>query len=433
MSITIGFIGVAILFVLLLLRVPVALSLIAVSFGGVAWMLGLAPAVGIISNTPFSFVASWSLSAVPMFLLMGFISYHAGMTGGLFDAAKALLRRIPGALAISSIFACSGFAAVCGSSLATAASMGRIAIPEMVKSGYSASFASGAIAAGGTIGALIPPSILMIIYGVFAETSVIKVFLGGVTVGLMTALAYSVVVLLTCWLRPDIAPPKPLDAEGIDARAALRKVWPVLLLMAIVFGGLFSGLFTATEAGAIGALGAIVISIATRKLDFAIFRIAMIETLQTSASLFIIGVGAAMFTRFLGLTGLSGFLASWVNGADPGYVQLMLIVVLMYLVLGMFMEPFGAMLVTLPVLLPIFNAQGIDLVWFGVLCVKLLEIGMITPPVGLNVFVIRNVASQYATVAQIFTGVIPFLAADIVVVIVIIAFPAIILYLPGLL
>lgn len=433
MSITIGFTGVAILFVLLVLRVPVALSLIAVSFGGVAWMLGLAPAVGIISNTPFSFVASWSLSAVPMFLLMGFISYHAGMTGGLFDAAKALLRRIPGALAISSIFACSGFAAVCGSSLATAASMGRIAIPEMVKSGYSASFASGAIAAGGTIGALIPPSILMIIYGVFAETSVIKVFMGGVAVGLMTALAYSAVVLLTCWLRPDIAPPKPLDAGGINARAALRDVWPVVLLMIIVFGGLFSGLFTATEAGAIGALGAIVISLLTGKLDFAVFRIAMIETLQTSASLFIIGVGAAMFTRFLGLTGLSGFLASWVNGADPGYVQLMLIVVGMYLVLGMFMEPFGAMLVTLPVLLPIFNAQGIDLVWFGVLCVKLLEIGMITPPVGLNVFVIRNVAGQYATVAQIFAGVMPFLAADIVVVIVIIAFPALILFLPGLL
>ena len=216
MSITIGFTGVAFLFVLLLLRIPVALALIAVSFGGVAWMLGLAPAVGIISNTPFSFVSSWSLSAVPMFLLMGFVSYHAGLTGGLFDAAKAVLRRIPGALAISSIFACSGFAAVCGSSLATAASMGRIAIPEMVKSGYSPSFASGAIAAGGTIGALIQPSILMIIYGVFAETSVIKVFMGGITIGLLTALSYVVVVLLTCWLRPDIAPPKPLDADDID-------------------------------------------------------------------------------------------------------------------------------------------------------------------------------------------------------------------------
>jgi tripartite ATP-independent transporter DctM subunit len=431
MSITVGFWGVGALFVLLLLRVPVALALVAVSFGGVAFMLGLAPAVGIIANTPFSFVSSWSLSAVPMFLLMGFISYHAGLTGGLFDAAKAVLRRIPGALAISSIFACSGFAAVCGSSLATAASMGRIAIPEMVKSGYAPSFAAGAIAAGGTIGALIPPSILMIIYGVFAETSVLKVFMGGITIGLLTAVSYSIVVLLTCWLRPDIAPPRPLGAEGIDTRQAVLKVWPVLVLMLIVFGGLFSGLFTTTEAGAIGALGAIVISAATGKLSFAVFRNSVIETLQTSASLFIIGVGAAMFTRFLGLTGLSGYLTSWVGAADMSYIQLMLIIVIIYLILGMFMEPFGAMLVTLPVFLPILNAQGLDLIWFGVLLVKLLEIGMITPPVGLNVFVIRNVAGKFVSVGQIFKGVIPFLAADIVVVVLIIAFPAIILYLPS--
>ena len=432
MSVTIGFLGVGVLMVLLILRVPVALALIAVSFGGVATMIGLQPAIGIIQNTPFSFVANWTLSAVPMFLLMGFISFHAGLTGGLFEAAKAVLRRVPGALAISSIFACSGFAAVCGSSLATAAAMGRIAIPEMVKSGYSASFATGSIAAGGTIGALIPPSILMIVYGVFAETSITKVFVGGITIGIVTAISYAIVVLLTTWLRPDIAPRRPLDADGLDAKKALLNIWPVLLLMGIVFGGLFSGLFTATEAGAVGAIGSILIGIATRRMSWAIFRVSMIETLQTSASLFIIGVGAAMFTRFLGLSGLSSFLSSMVAGADLGYVQLMIIVVIIYLVLGMFMEPFGAMMITLPVLLPIFRAQGIDLVWFGVVLVKLLEIGMISPPVGMNVFVIRNVASQYATVAQIFKGVVPFLAADLVVVVLSIAFPAFILYLPSL-
>jgi tripartite ATP-independent transporter DctM subunit len=331
MSITIGFIGVGVLMVLLVLRVPVALALIAVSFGGVATMIGLQPAIGIIQNTPFSFVANWTLSAVPMFLLMGFISFHAGLTGGLFDAAKAVLRRIPGALAISSIFACSGFAAVSGSSLATAAAMGRIAIPEMVKSGYSASFASGSIAAGGTIGALIPPSILMIVYGVFAETSITKVFVGGITIGLLTAVAYSIVVLLTCWLRPDIAPPKPLDAGDIDTRKALLQVWPVLLLMAMVFGGLFSGFFTATEAGAVGAIGALAISAGMGRLNWAVFRISIIETLQTSASLFIIGVGAAMFTRFLGLSGLTNHISSLVTGAELGYVHLMLIVVVLYL------------------------------------------------------------------------------------------------------
>lgn len=432
MSVTIGFLGVGVLMALLILRVPVALALIAVSFGGVATMIGLQPAIGIIQNTPFSFVANWTLSAVPMFLLMGFISFHAGLTGGLFEAAKAVLRRVPGALAISSIFACSGFAAVCGSSLATAAAMGRIAIPEMVKSGYSPSFATGSIAAGGTIGALIPPSILMIVYGVFAETSITKVFVGGITIGIVTAISYAIVVLLTTWLRPDIAPRRPLDADGLDPRKALLNIWPVLLLMGVVFGGLFSGFFTATEAGAVGAIGSILIGIGTGRMSWTIFRVSMVETLQTSASLFIIGVGAAMFTRFLGLSGLSSFLSSMVAGADLGYVELMVIVVIIYLVLGMFMEPFGAMMITLPVLLPIFRAQGIDLVWFGVVLVKLLEIGMISPPVGMNVFVIRNVASQYATVAQIFKGVVPFLAADMVVVVLSIAFPAFILYLPSL-
>lgn len=433
MSVETGLYGVIGLFLLLALRVPVALALIAVSFGGVTFLLGITPAIGILSNTPYSFVSSWTLSAVPMFLLMGFVAYHTGLTTGLFEAAKSVLKRVPGALAISSIFACSGFAAVCGSSLATAAAMGRMAVPEMVKAGYSPSFATGAIAAGGTIGALIPPSILMIVYGVFAETSVIKVFMGGITIGILTAVAYSIVVLLISWLRPDIAPPRPIDMGNVNAAEAILKIWPVILLMVIVFGGLFSGIFTATEAGAVGAFGAIAISFATRRLNFTIFRTALVETLTTSASLFVIGIGAAMFTRFLGLTGLTGAISNIVGGAELNYYQLMLIVVVLYLVLGMFMEPFGALLVTLPVLLPIFQAEGIDLIWFGVFVVKLLEIGMITPPVGLNVFVIRSVASEHATVSQIFKGVIPFLIADIIIVIIAIAAPGLILFLPSIL
>lgn len=433
MSVETGLFGVIGLFVLLALRVPVALALIAVSFGGVTLLLGVTPAIGILANTPFSFVSNWTLSAVPMFLLMGFVAYHSGMTGGLFDAAKAVLRRVPGALAISSIFACSGFAAVCGSSLATAAAMGRIAVPEMVRAGYSPSFATGAIAAGGTIGALIPPSILMIVYGVFAETSVIKVFMGGITIGIMTALSYAVVVLIISWLRPDIAPPRPIAVEEISASEAILKIWPVLLLMVIVFGGLFSGIFTATEAGAVGAVGSILIAMVTGRLSFGVLKTSLLEALTTSSSLLIIGVGATMFTRFLGLTGLTGAISGLVNGAELNYYELMAIVVVLYLILGMFMDPFGALLVTLPVLLPIFQAEGINLIWFGVLAVKLLEIGMITPPVGLNVFVIRNVASEYATVAQIFKGVIPFLLADVVIVVIAILAPGLILFLPSLL
>jgi tripartite ATP-independent transporter DctM subunit len=433
MSVAAGFWGMAILLVLLVARVPVAIALIAVSFGGIGWLLGLTPAFGILMNTPYSFVASWTMSAVPMFLLMGFVAYHAQLTAGLFDAAKSVLRRVPGALAISSIFACSGFAAVCGSSLATAASMGRIAIPEMVRAGYSPSIAAGVIAAGGTLGALIPPSILMILYGIFAETSIIMVFMGGISIGILTAASYAAIVLALAWLRPDLVPRRPIEEAPLPAREALRRVWPVLLLIVFVFGGLFSGLFTATEAGAIGAAGAIFCAAIVGRLSWSILKQALLETLMTTASLLIIGIGAAMFTRFLGITGLSGFIAAQVGASEIGYFQLMLIIVLIYLALGMVMEPFGAMLITLPVFIPILNAEGISLVWFGVLVVKLLEIGMITPPVGLNVFVIRNVASEHVTTMQIFAGVAPFFLADLIVVAVAILFPALVLTLPALL
>ena len=431
MSVETGLWGVGVLLLLLLLRVPVAIALVAVSFGGIVAMLGTGPALGILANTPYDFAASWTLSAVPMFLLMGFVAYHTELTGGLFEAMKALLGRLPGALAIASIFACSAFAAVCGSSIATAASMGRIAIPEMLRAGYAPAFAAGSIAAGGTIGALIPPSILMIVYGIFAETSITQVFLGGVSVGLMTALSYAVVVLVFTWARPDIVPRRVAETPGLGAAEAVARVWPVLALIAMVFGGLFTGIFTATEAGAIGAAGAIVIAAVTRRLTGGRMRAALLETLTATTSLLIIGIGAAMFTRFLGLTGLSGFLSSQVGAADIGYVQLMLIIVAVYLVLGMFMEPFGALLVTLPVFLPILRQEGISLIWFGVLVVKLLEIGMITPPVGLNVFVIRNVAEKHVTTMQVFKGVTPFLVADLVVIALIVAVPALVLALPS--
>jgi tripartite ATP-independent transporter DctM subunit len=431
MSVETGLWGVLALAILLLLRLPVALALILVSFAGIWAMLGLKPAVGILANTPYSFIASWTMSAVPMFLLMGFIAFHTGMTGGLFEAAKVVLARLPGGLAISSIFACSAFASVSGSSVATAAAMGRIAIPEMVQAGYRPSIAAGAIAAGGTIGALIPPSILMIIYGIIAETSVTDVFMGGFAIGILTAISYAIVVLIISLTRPDMIPARISHPQGEGARIFIRLL-PVSALVIVVFGGLFSGLFTATEAGAVGAFGTVVLALLTRQLTWQAISRSLMETVTTTGSLLIIGVGATMFTRFLGLSGLQGFIAGTVAGADLGYVGLMLIIVGIYLVLGTFMEPFGAMLVTLPVFLPVLESQGISLVWFGVLVVKLLEIGMITPPVGLNVFVIRNVATSYVTTAQVFKGVIPFMLADIVVVWLVIAFPALVLAIPEL-
>ncbi len=433
MNVDIGLYGVGILLLLLVLRVPVALAMIAVSFGGIAMLLGFQPALGIITSTPYSFVASWTMSAVPMFLLMGFVAFHAGLTTTLFEAAKAILWRVPGGLAISSIFACTAFATVSGSSIACAAAMGRIAIPEMIAAGYRPSVAAGAIAAGGTIGALIPPSILMIIYGVFAETSITQIFVGGIGVGILTSLSYCLVVFAFCWLRPDIVPRKlARGAAGVEGLRAVVRTWPLGVLVILVFGGLFSGYFTATEAGAVGAGGAILLSAITKRLTAQVIRVSLLETLTTCASLFIIGIGASMFTRFLGITGLSSFIGSFVAGADLSYAELMTIIVVIYLMLGMFMEPFGAMLVTLPVLLPVLKSEGISLVWFGVFVVKMLEIGMITPPVGLNVFVIKNVAARYVSVVQVFKGVMPFILADIGVVALIIAFPAVILSLPQL-
>ncbi|WP_373353624.1 TRAP transporter large permease [Pseudoroseicyclus sp. CXY001] len=432
MNVDIGLWGIGILALLLVLRLPVALSLILVSFGGIWSLIGLNPAIGILANTPYSFVASWTMSAVPMFLLMGFVAFHTGMTGGLFEAAKVVLARLPGGLAISSIFACSGFAAVSGSSLACSAAMGRIAIPEMVKAGYRPSVAAGCIAAGGTIGALIPPSILMIIYGVIAETSITQVFVGGISIGILTALGYCLVVLVICWLRPDVIPSRAEMADN-QGYGALAKVLPVLALVLLVFGGLFSGLFTATEAGAVGALGTMLLALATRTLSWAALRTSLIETVTTTGSLLIIGIGATMFTRFLGISGLSNFISQAVAGSDLSYFALMLIIVAIYLALGTFMEPFGAMLVTLPVFLPVLEAQQISLVWFGVLVVKLLEIGMITPPVGMNVFVIKNVAGKYVSVTQVFAGVLPFLLSDLFVVAIVVAAPSLVLFLPQLL
>lgn len=429
MAVDIGFYGLASLLGLLALRVPVALALILVSLAGMGLMLSWDTAIGMLASKPYDFVAKWTLSAVPMFLLMGFVCFHAGLTSGLFNAAKVVFRWLPGGVAISSIFASSGFAAVCGSSVACAAAMGKIAIPEMVRGGYKPSFACGTIAAGGTIGALIPPSILMIVYGVFAQVSITQVFLGGITIGLLTAVSYSLVILFMSWIKPDVVPRVALGADQQSMRQVLGEIWPVLVLGVLVFGGLFSGFFTATEAGAVGAAGAILIAALLRRLDGKALKMALLETLTTTSALLVIGVGASMFTLFLSLSGVAGFITSAVTGWDPSYLELMLIVVLIYLFLGLFMEPFGAMLVTLPVLLPVFELYDVSLIWFGVLLVKLLEIGMITPPVGMNIFVIKGVAGQYASLVDIFKGVATFLVADLVVVALVIFYPEIVLLL----
>ena len=431
-DVEIGFVGIGILVSLIALRVPIGVSLIGVSFCGIWAIVGQKAAWGILGIVPYSFAATWQLSSVPMFLLMGFFCFHAGLTKGLFDAARVWLSRLPGGLAVATVFGAAGFAALTGSSVACAAAMGRIAVPEMMRHRYDVSLATGTVAAAGTIGALIPPSILMIIYGIIAEVPISHLFLGGVGAGLLTAFGYVMVITIRASINPELAPRLTETVPLAEKVSALKDTWPVILLMTCVFGGLFGGLFTPTEAGAIGAFMSLVIAGLKGSLTWTSFKNALVETLLTSASLFIIAIGASMLTRFLAFSGAGDYLSDLVVAIGANEILLLVGISAVYLVLGMFLEPLGAMLLTLPILLPIIATTGFSLVWFGVLLTKFLEIGMITPPIGLNVFVIKGVVGNLATTSTIFRGVMWFLVSDLIVIVLLIVFPDIVLYLPSL-
>ncbi|MFN3526054.1 MAG: TRAP transporter large permease [Paracoccus sp. (in: a-proteobacteria)] len=423
-----GFAGIAILLALIAMRVPIALALISVSFGGIALIVSPQAAWGSLAVIPYNFTATWHLSSIPMFVLMGFFCYHAGLTTGLFRAARMWLSALPGGLAVAAVFGCAGFAAVTGSSIACAAAMGRIAVPEMLRYRYDPGLATGTVAAAGTIGALIPPSILFILYGMIAQVQVSQLFLAGLVIGLITAVAYTLVIVIRVMLNPELAPRTDEQISWADRFAALREVWPVLVLVLSVFGGLFAGIFTPTEAGAIGAFISLLIAVLRRSMSLRGLWSSLMETLTISASIFIIAVGASMLTRFFTFSGVSDAIADAVLGMGVSPLLLILAIVLLYLVLGMFLEPIGAMLLTLPILLPLAQSADISLLWFGVLVAKLLEIGMVTPPIGLNVFVLKGVMGDRVSTGTIFGGVTWFILADFVIIGLMIAFPGIVLF-----
>lgn len=400
---------------LVAIRVPIAVALISVSAAGIYSIIGLQPVLSLIAGVPYSTSASWTLSSVPMFLFMGYISYHTGLTRGLFKAARIWLGGLPGGLVIASLTGAGGFAAVTGSSIACAAAIGRIAVPEMVNHKYDVRLATGAVAAGGTLGALIPPSILLILFGIQAEVSIHALFLGGLILGLISLLFYVCVVFIIFAFAPDRLP-RAESYPWSERFAALIEVWPVIVLMIIVFGGMSTGIFTATEAGAMGALCATLIGLARRQLNISNLMESAIDTLLASGSLFMIAIAANLFTRLLGLSGITGSVGDVLTNLGLGPVSLLIIITIIYLLLGMFLEPVGALLLTLPIFLPLIETTQIDLIWFGLLVAKLLEIGMITPPVGLNVFVIQSVAREYAKLEDVFAGVMPFVAADLVLI-----------------
>ncbi|MHC5654057.1 TRAP transporter large permease [Stappia sp. ICDLI1TA098] len=425
----IGFIGIVITLLLIGIRIPIGVAMGAVAIAGIYAMLGLMPAIGIAKAIPYELVGDWNLSAVPMFLLMGYVASGAGLTSGLFAAARVFLNRVPGGLASASVASSALFASASGSSVATAAAFSRIAIPEMLKAGYAPSLAAGSVAAAGTLGSLIPPSVLLIVFGLMMDVSISTLFVAGLIPGLLSGVMFIALITVRTTLNPSLAPRLKEHYTLRQKIDLIKDVWPLPVLIAGVLGGIFTGIFTATEAGAIGAFLAALIALFRRQLSFSVMRTALIDTALSTSAIFIIVVGAALFARFIALSTVP----VWVTGFFEGYSALSVILMIgvLYLVLGCFLESISIMLLTLPVLAPLLAHLGVDLIWFGILTVKLLEIGLVTPPVGMNVYVIRSSLGNVIPLGKIFAGVSWFILADLITLALLIAFPVISLWLPA--
>ncbi len=430
-SLEIGFYSMGIVVFLIAIRMPIGVSLGLVSFVGIAQMRGLDVAFGLMKTVPFDFAAHWELTAIPMFLLMGAIAHYSGISSALFRAARLWMGGLPGGLAVAANFACAGFAAASGSSVATAAAMGRIAIPEMLKAGYDKSLATGTVAAAGTLGSLIPPSILFVLYGIFAEVSITKLLMAGILPGLLTAVVYAVMIMTRATIWPEIAPRTQISESRAERWQSLGAVWPLLVLILGIIGGLYSGLVTPTEAGAFGAFLSFVIAMFQGRMSWVVLKESVVESVASTSRIFFVAVGAVLLTKFMALSGVPVFLGQMVGSWALDPLLLVIAASLIYIVLGMFLDPLGLMLITLPFLLPMFEALHLDLIWFGVLVVKYLEIGLLTPPVGFNVYVIKSVVGDLVELETIFKGVLWFLACEVIIVFLLIAFPAISLYLPS--
>lgn len=430
-AIGISILAIGAMLLLLALRVPLGVALGSVSLTGLFITHGPKAAMGALGDTPYDFVAHWSLAAIPMFLLMGAVAYHAGLTGSLLRAAKNWLNWLPGGLAIATTAASAGFAAACGSSIVSVAAMSRLAIPEMIKLGYDKGLAAGCVAAAGTLAALIPPSILMVIFGWMAEAPIGKLLIAGILPGLLTAVIYSAMIAVRCKLDPSLAPRSKESPSTKEKFESLAKTWPLIALMFGVIGGIYTGFATATEAAALGALLAFVVALLTGQLTRTVVRESFLDTLKSSASIFFIVIGAVLLTRFLALSGLPMFLAQEVKALDLAPTTLVLCVGAIYLVLGMFLETLGLLLLTLPILIPIFKLYNLDMVWMGVLVVKFIEIGMLTPPIGMHVFVIKTTVGSQVSVPVIFRGLFWFVIADLITIGLLIIFPAISTWLPS--
>lgn len=422
--------GFGALLLLIMLRLPIAFAMALVGFAGCAYLIGFDPAVSIVGQIAIDTGFSYEFSILPLFILMGNFISRSGISDDLYDACHAFLGHMRGGLATATIVACGGFSAVSGSSLATAATMAKVAMPPMRQRGYADALASGAIAAGGTLGILIPPSTILVVYGIITETNIGQLFIAGILPGALATLAYASVVVLVTWIRPELGPAG--ERTGWHQRLRfLRKVWIVLLLFVTVIGGIYAGVFTATEAAGIGATASFVIALLRRSLTFTALRDVLVETTQTAAMVFSVLFGALVFANFVNLTGLPNDLTSWVMGLGVGPYVVLLVILLIYLVLGCALDTMAMVLLTVPTFFPLMTSLGFHPIWFGIIVVVVSEISLITPPVGMNVFVIRAVLRDVPA-GTIFRGVAPFVCADIVRLALLILFPSIIMLLPQL-
>jgi C4-dicarboxylate transporter, DctM subunit len=420
--------GFVALFVLMLLRVPVGMAMGLVGVCGVSYLIGYTPALRQVGTTSMRTVTDYNFAVIPMFLLMGSFATASGMSRELFRAANAFLGHLRGGLGIATIAACGGFAAICGSSVATAATFSRVAYPEMRRFGYPQSFATGVIAAGGTLGIMIPPSTVLAVYGIITQQDIGKLFIAGILPGLLAVAMYMATISIIAALRPGFLPPGA-RSSGRERLLALRDVWATMLLFVFVIGGLYGGLFTATEAAGMGASGAFLIGLARGRLSLADIRGCLLETTRTTAAVFTVLIGALLFGYFLAITQTPQKVTGFLTGLGLGRYGVLVLILLMYLVLGCLMDAMAMIILTVPIVFPVIVALGFDPIWFGIIVVMTVELGLIHPPVGMNVFVIKSVV-QDVSFSTIFVGVIPFVITDLIRLAILIVLPAIATYLP---
>jgi C4-dicarboxylate transporter, DctM subunit len=422
--------GFVAIFALALLRMPLAFAMGLVGFAGIAFTRGLQPALASTAQVVYETGFAYTLSVIPLFILMGNFVARAGLAHELFHAAYAFIGHLRGGLAHATVAACAGFGAICGSSIATAATMSKVAYPSMRKLGYSASLSSGVMAAGGTLGIMIPPSTIMVIYGIITETSIGKLFAAGVIPGLLTALMLMGGIAVMTSRDPEHAPSGERSSWP-DRWHALRGIWGVAVLVLVVLGGIYGGLFTATEGAGFGAAGAFLFALARRRLTWAILYQVLVESARTTAMLFALLIAATIFANFVNFTTMPGDLKEWITHLGLSPPMVITAMMLIYVVLGTVMEELTMVLLTIPLFFPIVIGLGFDPVWFGVLIVMIVQIGLISPPVGMNLFVLNALLPDVG-LGQIFRGCWPFVLIMVFMLGLLIAFPQLSLWLPSL-